>query len=65
MHPRVITPSCCSCRYRTANPLFCTAFPEGIPTAILAGEHDHKNPFPGDHGLAYRPKNVQLAAKST
>lgn len=54
---RVITPSCYSCRHRATYPLYCTAFPTGIPAAILGGEHDHKTPFPGDHGVQYTPKD--------
>ena len=33
----------------------CTAFPEGIPPAITAGEVDHLDPFPGDHELRFLP----------
>jgi len=33
----------------------CTAFPGGIPTAILEGQVDHKTPVPGDCGLTYEP----------
>jgi len=34
----------------------CKAFPEGIPRKIWEGENDHKNPFPGDHGIRFEPK---------
>lgn len=53
-------PSCVNCRHlhgddKTGN--FCDAFPDqpGIPQPILLGQHDHKTPFPGDHGIQFEP----------
>ena len=36
---------------------YCDAFPKspGIPAAIITGEHDHREPFPGDNGVRYQP----------
>ena len=33
----------------------CDAFPEGIPKAFWEANPDHREPFPGDHGIRYEP----------
>lgn len=45
---------CANCRRLRYN-LGCGAFRGPIPEAILTGEHDHREPFPGDRGLRYAP----------
>lgn len=31
----------------------CSAFPDRIPKAILTGERDHHEPYPGDGGIRF------------
>ena len=33
----------------------CTAFPNGIPEAILSGEHDHRKSYKNDNGIKFEP----------
>ncbi len=32
---------------------YCKAFPKKIPEEIATGNHDHKEPFPGDKGVLF------------
>lgn len=48
--------NCHLCRHlSTEGGMRCTAFPDGIPWEIQAGEWDHRQPHPGDRGIRYDP----------
>lgn len=51
-----IVPQCFRCRHFIDDRRFtCGAFPDGIPDPILVGEHDHREPYKGDHGIRFEP----------
>lgn len=51
---------CLTCRHRVkgVHPIACDAFPGGVPDAILRNQHDHRQPYPGDHGILYEPDDA-------
>ena len=47
-------------RYRDGKK--CEAYPNGIPQAIWMGEHDHREPYPGDNGIRFEPASERIGA---
>jgi hypothetical protein len=56
----VIFPLCFTCKHFDRNQprgvLKCAAFPSRIPEAILLADANHREPYPGDHGIRYEPQ---------
>lgn len=39
----------------------CQAFPAGIPAILWSGENLHREAYPGDNGIRYERKQIQLS----
>ena len=46
------THQCAVCRHLDGRRR-CTAFPGGIPEAIIMSRHDHRQPFPSDQNIRF------------
>lgn len=53
----VPVPMCAFCRHfdRQAETFACSAYPDGIPDAIVRSDVDHRKPHAGDHGIQFEP----------
>ncbi len=55
---------CGFCRHwRPAEDRTCAAYPErdSIPLDIWLARHDHQDPYPGDHGIQFEPRDYPYA----
>ena len=49
-----LKPQCFDCKHFNIETSHCTAYPKvDIPEDIISGEHDHRTPYEGDHGITF------------
>ncbi len=48
---------CHLCRHDFRGKSGCKAFPDEIPLEINTGDFDHSNPYPGDNGTRFEPRD--------
>jgi hypothetical protein len=37
----------------------CSAFPDDVPDEVYYNRHDHRRPYPGDHGTRWEPASEE------
>lgn len=47
------SPICTYCAHALRQGRKCSAFDDLIPLEIWTGEHTHRTPYPGDHGIVF------------
>lgn len=60
----IVMPLCKVCKYYLSNDglkFKCRAFPNGVPGKITHSEFDHRQPFIGDRGYQFKPKDEEAA----
>ena len=50
----MMSDQCIRCIHYTGSKQ-CDAFAAEIPDPIWIGEHDHREPYPGDNGIQFEP----------
>ncbi len=53
-------PMCYGCTHKREG-LTCDAFPAGIPLEIVRSVADHREPFHGDNGIRFEPRDTAAA----
>ena len=58
----VLMPICLVCRHFQRGPGYrCKAYPDGIPEPIIDNAADHREPYDGDGGIQFAPKDRDAA----